>query len=162
MGIQLREYGVGSIIVAGREYLSLELLVRPKKAGARGKTYLQYVATIPKPVALELYRRAKEKEDTELPVIALISPAEWYHGLLWYKMKNTLPRLPKNIKKELTALGINPEDKDQTVLVIAKKKQLEQLGLDPSKPITLDEIMKKILEKTIKPAIVKSVSQPKQ
>ena len=146
----LSEYGVGKVIVAGREYLSIELVVYPKKAGVRGKTYLQYIATIPKPVALELYRRAGEDSNTRLHVIALLSPAEWYHGLLWSKMKNTLSKLPENIRKEMTALGIEPSSEEETVLVIAKKKQLEQLDLDPSKPITLKELKEKIIEKTLK------------
>ena len=139
---------MGRLVIAGRRYLSVELTVRPKKAGARGKTYLQYVVTIPKPVAEELYRMADEQLDNPLQLIAILSPAEWYHGLLWNKMENTFRRIPEDIRKELTALGINPEDKDETILVIAKRKQLEQLGLNPDKPVTLEELTKKILEKT--------------
>jgi len=154
----LSEYGVGRVLLAGKEYLSVELVVRPKKAGARGKTYIQYVVTIPKPVALELYRMAGAEKDEAFNVIALLSPAEWYHGLLWHRMKNVLPRLPEKIKMELSALGINPEDQDETVLVIAKKKQLEELGLDPTKPITLVELLKKILEKKMRTTIAKLAS----
>ena len=154
----LAEYGVGKVVIAGREYLTLELVVRPKKAGARGKTYLQYVATIPKPVALKLYEMTGEEPDTTLTLITYISPAPWYTGLLWNENDKIYKRLPLDIKKELIALGINPEDQDETVLIIAKKKQLEKLGLDPSKPITLDEVEEKILEKHKKKIVTVSQS----
>ncbi len=158
METRLKEYGVGRVVIAGREYLTLELVMRPKKAGARGKTYLQYVVTIPKPVALKLYEMIGEEPDTTLTLTTYLSPAPWYTGLLWSKNDKTYKRLPPDIKKELTALGINPEDQDETILIIAKKKQLEKLGLDPSKPITLEELEKKILEKHAKKPV--SVSHP--
>jgi len=157
MSNSLKDYGAGRVVIAGREYITVELVMRPKKAGAKGKTYLQYVATIPKPVALKLYEIAGEKPDTTLTLTTYLSPAPWYTGLLWSKNDKTYKRLPPDIKKELTALGINPEDQDQTILVIAKKKQLEKLGLNPDKPITLEELQEKIIEKHIKKI---AVSQP--
>ncbi len=68
-----------AVLLAGRKYLVAELLVRPRKTS--GGRYTQYYIGLPKHIAEQLYREAGEEPDTVLPVVALLAPAEWYHGI---------------------------------------------------------------------------------
>ncbi len=144
-------------ILAGRKYLVLEISVKPKKVRAKGKEYIQHYINLPKWLAMKLYEMAEEDPETELPVVMLVAPAEWYHGILWEEMpERAWKTIPEKARQELEALGLSREPQ-KPVYIVATENEIKELGLDPSKPITLEELKKKILEKTM---IAKPVSQP--
>ncbi len=135
------------VILAGRKYIVLEISVKPKKARVKGREYIQHYINLPKWLATKLYEVAGEDLDVELPVVMLISPAEWYHGILWEEMpERAWKTIPEKAKKELEALGLSREP-HKPVYIVATEEEIKELGLDPNKPITLKEIKNKILEK---------------
>jgi len=154
---------IGSTRFAGRKYVVAPLLIKPRRVKAKGREYIQHIIYIPRPIAKTLYTLAERSPEEELPILALITPATWFHVLNWKQEPiHAYNQLPREIKLELQALGLAPKHEHMPLTILAKPQEIKELGLDPSKPITLEEIMKKILEKTMKPAIVKPVSQPKQ
>ena len=148
------------LVVAGRRYLVLEVSVKPKKVRSRGREYLQHYINLPKKIAGKLYELAGEDMDTELPVVMIIAPAEWYHGILWEEMpERAWKTIPARARRELESLGLsrNPQKK---VLIAADEEEIRKLGLDPTKPITLKDIERKIREQVKKttpiPATIQS------
>ena len=155
----------GVVRIYGREYRSLTLRVRRRFVKVRGKRYPHYSMTIPRWVGewlWELERQAMERfvqslpepmrselQDGEgpdsLPVVVLIGRADWYHLLLWETFPpTTWAKLGSRMRGELEALALDPVG-EETVLIPVKKSELEKLGLDPSKPITLEDI-KRVLQ----------------
>lgn len=129
-----------------------------KKLSAGSKEYVIYRSNIPVEKAEEM-----NLGDDELLLVLARKP-EWYHLMNWRDKDNQeilWPRIPEKIRIELCSIGLAPQElcpkKYIPIIIHALEKELENLGLDPSKPITLEELKKKILEKTM---IAKPVSQP--
>ncbi len=96
------------IKVLGKDFIPRVLVLRKRKVKARGKEYFQYYIIVPKDLAMELEKEAKPELD-EIPVLALVRIAEWYHLLDWSNVKGYLKKsLPKKIKEELQELGFLP------------------------------------------------------
>ncbi len=152
----------GSTRFAGRKYIVSPLLVKPRRVKAKGKEYVQHIIYIPRSIAKTLYSHARIPLREELPVITMIAPTAWYHVLNWKEEPvHAFNQLPQDIKLELEALGLAPKHEYIPLTILAKPQEIKELGLDPGKPVTLREFKKKIIEKTVKPTIVKSLSQPK-
>ncbi len=135
------------VVIAGRRYVVLELPVRPKRARVKGREYIQHYINLPKWLAMKLYVMAEEDPGAELPVVMLIAPAEWYHGILWEKMpERAWKTIPEKARKELEALGLSPK-LNKPVYIVADEEEIRGLGLDPSKPITLKDVMERILSR---------------
>ncbi|MCE4624956.1 MAG: hypothetical protein F7C35_03720 [Desulfurococcales archaeon] len=152
----LWEYHAKWVTVAGRRYLLMPLTVKAKKAGAKGRTYTQYYISLPKRLALELLGDRLPQPGSEgVPITVLAAKAPWYHLLDW----STLPTedLPTRIKKEIRALTLDSPQKP-LVLVPARPEQLRELGLDPEKPITLEDLVEKVEEKIRRELAAKSTA----
>ncbi len=146
------------VLVAGRRYLVLEVSVKPKKIRSKGKEYLQYYVNLPKKIAEKLYSLAKEDMDVELPVVMFVAPAEWYHGILWEEMpERAWKTIPSRVREELEALGLG-RSKRKPVLIAATEEELRELGLDPTKPITLRELKRKIIEQIKKTTPIPAIT----
>ncbi len=155
-GLLMPEYS--EALLAGRKYVVLEISVKPKKVRVKGREYIQHYINLPKWLAMKLYEMANEDPEAELPVVMLVAPAEWYHGILWEEMpERAWKTIPEKARKELEALGLSPKSY-KPVYIVATEEEVEELGLDPNKPITLGELKKKILEKINTPIAVKTVS----
>ncbi len=145
-------------ILAGRRYLVFEISVKPKKVRIRNREYIQHYINLPKQLVVKLYEMAEEDPGTELPVVILIAPAEWFHGILWEEMpKRAWKTIPEKARKELEALGLSREQ-CKPVYIIAMEEEIKELGLDPNKPITLKELKEKILGKYIRKTVTISQS----
>ena len=146
------------VLVAGRRYLVLEVSVKPKKVKSRGKEYLQHYINLPKKFAEKLYEQAGEDMDTELPVVILVAPAEWYHGVLWEEMpERAWKTIPAKAKQELEALGLGRSPR-KPILIASTEEEIRELGLDPSKPITLRDLKRKIIEQAKKTTPIQAIT----
>ncbi len=84
-------------------------------------------------------------------MITLLSPVSWYHVLKWREEPiHAYRELPERIKLELEALNLSPEGGHQTLTVLAKPEELKRLGLNPEKPITLEELKRRMIEQEAK------------
>ena len=139
---------------AGRVYVTVPLLLKPRRIKVKGHEYLQHNIYLPRPVVATLYEAAGRNPEEPLPVIALLAPAAWFHILKWRgEPIHAWQQLPRDVRLELEALGLTPEPTDaETLTVLASRKELQELGLDPSKPVTLEDL-RKSLEKKAKPAV---------
>ncbi len=147
-------------------YLSWHsVIIRVKKYHQRKrlpggeKEYVIYRASIP-------VKKAEEMglDDDELLLVLARKP-EWYHLMNWEDKDNReilWPRIPEKIRIELCSLRLAPQElcpkKHVPIIIHAPEKELKKLGLNPNKPITLEELEKKILEKHAKKTV--AVSQP--
>ena len=139
---------IGSTWFAGRKYVVTPLLIKPRRVKARGKEYIQHMMYIPCTIAKTLYSLAERNPEEELPILALITPATWFHVLNWKQEPiHAYKQLPRKIKLELEALGLSPLKEMIAITTLTTPTKIKELGLDPSKPITLEELEKKILEK---------------
>jgi len=137
------------VTIAGREYLVLNLTVKPKKVKSKGKEYIQHYINLPKWISKILYEEAGENPETELPIVTLIAPAEWYHGILWDEMpERAWKTIPNKIRQELEALGLSRKPR-KTVFIAATEEELKELELNPNDIISLEKLKRKILEKTM-------------
>ncbi len=135
----------------GRKYVVSPLLVKPRRVRSKGRVYIQHIAYIPRSLAETLYQYAGKNVDEELPVITLIAPAKWYHVLNWKNEPlHAFKNLPREIALELEALGLSPSQSHVPLTVLAEAEELKELGIDPSKPLTLRELKEKIIEKSIR------------
>ncbi len=146
------------LVVAGRRYLVLEVSVKPKKVRSRGREYLQHYINLPKKIAGKLYELAGEDMSVELPVVMLVAPAEWYHGILWEEMpERAWKTIPARVRRELESLGLGRNPRKQ-VLIAADEEEIRKLGLDPTKPITLRDIERKIREQAKKTTPIPAIT----
>ncbi len=147
---------IGSTWFAGREYIVAPLLIRPRRVRAKNREYVQHIVYVPRLIARTLYDRAEKEIDEELPVITMIAPATWFHVLNWKKEPiHAFNQLPLDIRLELEALGLAPTQEYKPLTVLATSQEIEELGIDHNKPVTLEELKRKILEKAMKSAAMK-------
>ena len=141
----LWEYHAKWATIAGRRYLLMPLTVKAKKAGAKGRRYVQYYISLPKRLAIELLGDRLPQPGSEgVPITVLAAKAPWYHLLDW----STLPYedLPSRMKKEIKALTLDSPTRP-LVLVPADPEELRRLGLDPEEPITLEDVVRAVRER---------------
>jgi len=145
--------------IIGREYILLTLPAKPRRIKNEGHEHIQYVIYIPKKLAALLEKMNKPNEDAwreldpadegphPIPLTLLVTPSPWHHLIDWNQMsRNAWEGLPDHIKKELEALGLDPEDGER-ILIPASPEELEELGLDPDRPITLRDVIEAVKKK---------------
>ena len=138
------------VVIAGREYFVLQLTVKPKKVRSKGREYVQHYINLPKWFSRKLYELAGEDPETELPIVFIAAPAEWYHGILWDEMpERAWKTIPDRVKQELEALGLSREPKE-IVFIAATENEIKELGLNPSDIITLKKLKRKIIEEAMR------------
>ncbi len=133
---------------------AIPLIVKPYKMKKRLKTgeereYTIHRINLPKNLAETL-----GLEDGEDLILAYIAQAKWYHLFDWSNpevLREVLPRLTEREKLELCAT-LAP----QTVckgrrphILVASPEELRQLGLDPSRPITLEDLVEAVRRKVL-------------
>ena len=100
----------------GKDFIPTVLVMRKRKVKSKGKEYTQYYINVPKELAERLEKEANT-ELKEIPILALVRVAEWYHLLDWNEVKGYLREsLPKEVKKELEELGFLPKEAKKTVV----------------------------------------------
>ena len=93
---------------------------------------------------------AGEELGVELPIVVFMAPADWFHGILWEEMPERAWRtIPVDVRRELESLGLG-RSSERIVYVAARESEVKELGLDPSKPITLEDLKEKIVEQLTK------------
>jgi len=136
--------------IAGRQYLLLTSSARPRRVRSKGHTYYQYTLNIPRSILPRLLDEAGASEGQLLPLTILLTTSPWHHLIDWSQMPmGAWTDLPKNIRKELEALGLDPTAREERILISATRSQIQQLGLDPEKPITLNDIVNAVKRKLL-------------
>ncbi len=147
--------------IAGRSYLLLTLSARPRRVRSKGHTYYQYTLNIPRSILPELLEKAGAGEGQLLPLTLILAASPWHHLIDWSQMPpNAWKDLPERVRRELEALGLSPESGEEKVLISAARTQIEQLGLDPGEPITLDDIIEKVREQLARELGAKPAASP--
>lgn len=110
------------------------------------KEYTVYRITIPREVVEKL---SLEPEVEELVLVRLAKP-RWYH-LLNYSDRDIVEtlweKLPLWTKLELCSNNLAPEklcSQYYTVTLVLTKQEIQKLGINPDKPITLEELKNKL------------------
>ncbi len=148
----------GKVSLLGRSYMVAILRLKKRTVRAKGRLYPHYYINVPRSLAnwVEEHPQAKDPETgepaDEIPVVLLMAPADWHHLLVWRADSWLWNRIPRLARQELEALALDPKG-EETILIPAKKNQLEKLGLDTSKPITLEDLKKALEKKAARPAV---------
>ncbi len=102
------EVSGGRLKVLGKEFIAKVLVMKKRKVRAKGKEYYQYYINVPKALAEQLEKEANN-EFNEIPILALLRVAEWYHLFDWKNVDGYLKEnLPREIRNELEELGFLP------------------------------------------------------
>ena len=132
------------IRIAGREFLLLTTSARPRRVRSKGYTYHQYTLNIPRSLLPRLLEEAGASEGQVLPLTIILAASPWHHLIDWKSMpRGAWNDLPEKIRKELESLGLDPQG-DGRVLIPARPEDLGQLGLDPEKPVTLEDVVEAV------------------
>lgn len=146
----LREMHAKPYILAGRRYTLAYLRLRVKRVKAKGREYRQYYINLPRQLAEAILesagREPPEPGTSGVLLTAIVTPSPWYHALDWSSIP--MDDLPERIEKEITALGLHQLDKP-LALIPADPDKLRQLGLDPEKPITLEDLIEAVRRKVL-------------
>ena len=129
----------------------VRLVAKPYRMAKRLKSgeervYTGYRVILPRRLAEELGLEG------EAPLVARLELAEWWHILDWTAPENRhlWRRLPEEARLDLCAKKLAPPDLcggREALTVLAEPGELRELGLNPQRPITLEELKKAILEK---------------
>ncbi|MEB3778780.1 MAG: hypothetical protein GSR85_00900 [Desulfurococcales archaeon] len=150
------EYHINLLWMAGRPYILAPLELRVRVVKKRGRGYPYFYIPVPTQIAMALLQKTapdhvdsikeKPEEVTSLPVTVILTKAPWYHGL---DMTGLTEGLSEKALKEIKALHLDtpPGERPELVAILATRSQIEQLGLDPEKPITLEDIVEAVMRK---------------
>ena len=142
---RLRDYHAYPVWIVGRLHVRAPLYLRAKRVRARGREYVQYYISVPKPIAYALsHGKPPEPGGEGLPLTVYATPSPWYHLVDWSLIP--MRELPLRIKKEIKALRLDSIG-EPLVLIPARPEELKELGLDPRQPLTLEDIVEKVREK---------------
>ncbi|MEB3861183.1 MAG: hypothetical protein GSR84_03060 [Desulfurococcales archaeon] len=133
---------------------AIPLIVKPYKMKKRLKTgeereYTIYRINLPKNLAETL-----GLEDGEDLILAYIAQAKWYHLFDWSNpevLREVLPRLTEKERLELCAT-LAPEkvcEGRRPHILVASPEELRQLGLDPDRPLTLEDLVEAVKRKVL-------------
>ena len=146
----LREMHAKPYILAGRRYTLAYLRLRAKRVKAKGREYRQYYINLPRQLAEAILetagREPPEPGTSGVLLTVIVTPSPWYHALDWSSIP--MDGLPERIEKEIKALGLHQLDKPLT-LIPADPDKLRQLGLDPEKPVTLEDLEEALRRKLL-------------
>ena len=132
------------------------------RSGGEG-IYAIYRIDLPKELAEGVLGLRPGEEDM---ILAFFTEAKWYHLFNWSDpevARELLPRLT-----EMERLGLCATLAPETVcggmrphILVAKPDELKELGLDPEKPITLQDLMEKIEERIKRELAARPAASPK-
>lgn len=109
----------------------------------KGRRYRRAYAKIPLEVAEELARGRGRTH-----VVLLIGGASHLHAQYWDDPGDPLwGRLDPKLREELEILGNTAWSPGEVVLIPARPEELRELGLDPSEPITLRDVVRAVEER---------------
>ncbi|MEB3779430.1 MAG: hypothetical protein GSR85_04280 [Desulfurococcales archaeon] len=134
---------------------AIPLVVKPYKSRKRLRTgeereYTIYRINLPKSLATRL---GLEGEGEDI-ILAYLTHAKWFHLFDWSNpevLGEVLPRLTEREKLELCAT-LAPQQVCQGKkphILLASPEDLKSLGIDPGKPITLEDLVEAIKRKTL-------------
>ena len=122
----------------------------------KGHKYKRAYAKIPIEIAEQI---AREKKSTH--VVVLIGKASHLHAQYWETQDDILwKRLDPKIREELEILGNTEWSPSMVTLIPATREQLEELGLDPSQPVTFQDIVEAIQRKLLVELQAEKTSKP--
>jgi len=147
---ELREMHAKPYILAGRTYTLAYLNLKAKRVRAKGREYRQYYINLPRQLAEVILERAgrepPEPGSSGVLLTAIVTPSPWYHALDWSSLP--MDGLPERVEKEIKALDLHRLDKP-LALIPADPDRLRRLGLDPSRPVTLEDLEEAIRHKLL-------------
>ncbi len=153
-----REYHVNTVWIAGRPYLLAPLELRVRMVKKRGRGYPYFYIPVPTRIAMALLQRTapsyadqvreEPEEVSGLPLTVIFTKAPWYHGV---DMSGLTEGLSERALKEVKALHLDtpPSERPELVAVLATRSQIEALGLDPEKPVTLEDLVEAVRRKVL-------------
>ncbi len=153
---------IGINAVQGVMRITLLLPTRPyktrKKLRTGEKEYTTHRITIPVEAAKKLGLR-----EGATALIVTLEEARWYHLLDWNNpevAEELWNKLTREQQLRVCQAGLAPPqlcDNRKPITVLAKPEDMESLGLDPGKPVTLEDIIEAVKGKlpTTKPALGK-------
>ena len=111
----------------------------------KGHRYKRAHAKIPLNVAESLTGGKKRTY-----AVILIGKATYLHAQYWDSKEDIIwRRLDPIIRGELEILGSTEWSPDEVILIPARPQELRQLGLDPSRLITLEDLVESVRRKTL-------------
>ena len=150
------------VLILGRPYIQTTLwLVKTKtRATLKGekRSYERYIINVPR----ELGERLNPRGEKKVPILAYLT-RPWIHQLIRLDPEDPIYMgLPAEAKTELYYQGLDPQKKPQgrTIFIAAEEEKIKQLGLDPTKPITLDDILEAIQRKLLVGLQAEKTSRP--
>jgi len=133
------------IILLGRPYRLTLARVKRRKTRVRGKEYERPDISVPREDLEWVLRGGKEAV-----AIVLLARASTVNLLDWAEEDELWRALPQEARTELYYHGQAPEKpSSKVVLIAAEEEELRRLGLDPLKPITLEDIIRAVREKIL-------------
>ena len=128
---------VPETLILGRPYRLTLARVRRQKTTVRGKEYTRLAVSIPRE-DLEAMLGGGEEAYT----IVYMARASTVNLLNWDREDELWNALPIEAKIELYYHGQAPtKPPGRIVMIAAEEDKIRQLGLDPEKPITLNDIV---------------------
>ncbi len=111
----------------------------------KGHKYKRAHARIPLDIAESLTRGKKRTY-----AVILIGKATHLHAQYWDTKDDIIwSRLDPLIREELEVLGSTEWSPDEVILIPADPERLRRLGLDPERPITLEDLEEAIKRKVL-------------
>lgn len=136
---------VEEAIILGRPYLLTVLPLVKTRTQSKGRTYERYVINVPRSLGEALNPRG----DRKVFVLAYLT-RPWVHQLLPLEPEDPVYKsLPEEAKTELYYQHRDPlkRPRSRVVFIAAEEHELQELGLNPEKPITLKDVVKAVKEK---------------
>ncbi|MEB3760766.1 MAG: hypothetical protein GSR72_02210 [Desulfurococcales archaeon] len=137
-------------------------LQKKKLQNGEERTYAIYRIDLPKELAENTLGLKPGEEDM---ILAFFTQAKWYHLFNWSDPEVAEEILPRLTEKELTELcaTLAPETickGKKPHILVARPEDLKDLGLDPKRPITLEDLIEAVKEKLIREQATKPAMSP--
>ena len=111
----------------------------------KGHKYKRAYAKIPLEIAESLTEGKKRTY-----AVLLIGKATHIHAQYWDSRDDIIwSRLDPLIRQELETLGNTEWSPKEVTLIPVTRSQIEELGLDPEKPITLEDLVEAVRRKVL-------------
>ncbi|MCE4625340.1 MAG: hypothetical protein F7C35_05695 [Desulfurococcales archaeon] len=131
--------------------VTLVLPVRPSRVRKRLKSgvkeYVTYRITIPQEAAQALGLEG------EAALIVTLERPRWYHLFNWGDPEiagELWERLTETQRRKVCLKGLAPRELcggRQPITILADPDRLRELGLDPEKPLTLEDVVERVRER---------------
>ena len=132
-------------VILGRPYILTVLPLVKTTTRSKGRVYERYVINVPRSLGERLNPRGERK----VFLLAYIT-RPWVHQLLPLEPDDPIYRnLPEEAKRELYYQYRDPlaKPRSRVTFIAAEEDELRELGLDPTKPVTLKDVVEAIRER---------------